>query len=330
MEDLHDVRVVLLATPEFGVPTLRALVASGFQVVGVVCQPDRAAGRGLQLTAPPVKRAALEMGLPVFQWPSLRRADAQAELRALQADLFLVAAYGLYIPDEVAALPPKGCLNLHPSLLPRHRGASPVAAAILAGDADTGVTVLFVTSEMDAGDILAQARTPIGPEETTGSLTARLAEFGATIYVDAVKGWLHGEMKPQPQDASQATWSGLLTREDGRLDWRQDADVLARRVRAFDPWPGTYTTWKGQPLNVVAATALPDWQGSALPGTVIRVDQGLAVATVRDALLLKIVQAPGKRAVTAVEFANGARSFVGAILGAVLGADEHEGRNVGE
>ena len=216
--------------------------------------------------APPVKQAALALDLPVYQWPSLRKPEALAALADLKADLFLVAAYGLYIPDEVVDLPARGCLNLHPSLLPRHRGASPVASAILAGDAETGVTVLFVTPEMDAGDILAQARTPIGPEETTGALTARLGEWGAGVYVDAVTAWLHGDLQPRPQDAGQATSTRLWTRDDGRLDWRKDASELARQVRAFDPWPGTHTTWKGELLGVLAAAPAPRLAGRSCAG----------------------------------------------------------------
>lgn len=315
MVEPDSARVVLFATPEFGVPTLRALVAHGFRVAGVVCQPDRTAGRGLHFMAPPVKQAALALDLPVYQWPSLRKPEALAALADLKADLFLVAAYGLYIPDEVVDLPARGCLNLHPSLLPRHRGASPVASAILAGDAETGVTVLFVTPEMDAGDILAQARTPIGSEETTGALTARLGEWGAEVYVDAVTAWLHGDLQPRPQDAGQATSTRLWTRDDGRLDWRKGASELARQVRAFDPWPGTHTTWKGELLGVLAAAPLPDWHGEAAPGTVVRSPQGIAVATSSGALLLRTVQAAGKRAVAAQEYANGARGFVGAVLG---------------
>jgi methionyl-tRNA formyltransferase len=308
-------RVVLLATPEFGVPTLRALVRHGFPVVGVVCQPDRAAGRRLPVTAPAVKLAALKLDLPVFQWPSLRMPEALATLVDLKADLFLVAAYGLYIPDEVAALPPKGCLNLHPSLLPLHRGASPVASAILAGDVETGVTVLCVASEMDAGDIVAQERTPIGPDESTGALTARLGEWGAEVYMVAVTRWLRGDARTRPQDASQATWSQRLTREDAGLDWRKDATLLARQVRAFDPWPGTLTTWRGEPVSILAASALPEWRGGARPGTVLRIPPGIAVATAHGALLLKTVQMAGKRAVAALDFANGARGFVGSVLG---------------
>ena len=304
-----------MATPEFGVPTLRALVGEGYDVVGVVCQPDKPVGRGLQVSAPPVKRAALAMGLPVYQWPSLRQAEALETLAGLRADLILVAAYGQYIPDEVVALPPRGCLNLHPSLLPRHRGASPVTAAILAGDAETGVTVLFVTAEMDAGDVLAQERTPIGPEETTATLTARLAEWGAGVYMRTVERWLRGEIVPWQQDAGQSTWCDRLTKEQGRLDWHRSAEELARQVRAFDPWPGTFTEWQGAALNVLKAGAMPDWRGDVPAGTVVKDSGMLLVATGLGALRLDIVQLANRRALDAVTFANGARGFVGSLLG---------------
>ena len=177
------------------------------------------------------------------------------------------------------------------------------------------LTVLLVTSEMDAGDIVAQARTPIRPDEKAGALTARLGEWGAGVYVDAVTRWLRGEVRPWAQDASQATWSERLTREDGKLDWRKEATALARQIRAFDPWPGTQTTWKGELVSILSAVALPDWRGDARPGTVLRIAQGMAVATSAGALLLKSVQVAGKRAVAALDFANGARGFVGAVLG---------------
>jgi methionyl-tRNA formyltransferase len=309
------VRVVFMGTSDFAVPTLRALVRTGYDVAGVVCQPDKPVGRGLRVAASPIKQTALALGLPVFQWPSLTRPEAVATLQALGADLILVAAFGQYIPQGVVALPPKGCLNLHPSLLPRHRGASPVAAAILAGDAETGVTVLLVAAEMDAGDILAQARTPIGPDETTGSLTTRLATWGAEVFVETVRKWVQGQIVPRPQDHSQATWCERLTKEQGWLDWSKPAELLARQIRAYDPWPGTFTRWKGVQLNVLSATALPDWHGTETLGRVIRVDRELAVATGNGALRLDAVQLAGRKAVNAVDFANGARGFVGSVLG---------------
>ena len=311
----RNTRVILMATPEFGVPTLRAVVSEGYHVVGVVCQPDKPAGRGMQMSAPPVKRAALPLGLPVYQWASLRQPEALETMAGLRADLILVAAYGQYIPDEVVALPPRRCLNLHPSLLPRHRGASPVAAAILAGDAETGVTVLFVTAEMDAGDVLAQERTPIGPEETTGTLTARLAQWGAGAYMRTVDRWLRGEIVPWKQDANQSTWCDRLTKEQGRVDWHRPAVELARQVRAFDPWPGTFTEWQSATLNVLKAAALPDWRGDIAAGTVLKCDGALLVATGQGALRLESVQLANRRALDAMTFANGARGFVGSVLG---------------
>ena len=193
-----NARILFMSTPDFGVPTLHKITDAGYQVVGVVCQPDKPSGRGLQLTAPPVKQAALALGLPVFQPANLRAPEVLDVLAATQPDLILVAAYGQYIPDPICQLPPSGALNLHPSLLPRWRGASPVQAALLAGDAETGVTIHFVATELDAGDILAQAATPILPEENTAELMARLAVLGARSYVETVDRWLRGEIVPQP------------------------------------------------------------------------------------------------------------------------------------
>ncbi len=304
-----------MATPDFGVPTLHAIVNAGYQVVGVVCQPDKPVGRGMQVTSPPVKRAAQALSLPVLQFASLRSPGVIAAIAALSADLVLVAAFGQYIPDEIVALPPRGCLNLHPSLLPRHRGASPVAAAILAGDAVTGVSILFVTSEMDAGDILAQEPTPIGDTETTRTLTARLAELGATVFVRTLGGWLDGDIVPWPQDAAKSTWCDRILKEQGRLDWTQPAINLGRQVRAFDPWPGTFTEWQGAQLNVLSALPQPDWQGPEAPGTVVRLGRSLGVATGSGALELGRLQLASRRPLDAVAFANGARGFVGAKLG---------------
>lgn len=311
----RDVRVALMATPEFGVPTLRALVDAGYQVVGVICQPDKPAGRGMQVTPPPVKRAAQALSLPVLQFANLRSHETIAAVTALRSDLILVAAFGQWIPDEIIALPARGCLNLHPSLLPRHRGASPVAAAILAGDAVTGVSILFVTSEMDAGDLLAQESMAVGDTETTGTLTARLAELGAAVYVRTIQRWLDGAIVPWKQDASQSTWCDRITKEQGRLDWRRPAIELARQVRAYDPWPGAFTQWQGVQLNVLSVSPRPDWDGTEAPGTVIRLGRSLAVATGRGALELGVLQLANKRPQDAAAFANGARTFVGSTLG---------------
>ncbi len=308
-------RILYMSTPEFGVPTLHRIVEAGYEVVGVVCQPDKPAGRGQRLTAPPIKQVALTLGLPVLQPPSLRTSEALQLLAGTQPDLILVAAYGQYIPEPICRLAPRGALNLHPSLLPRWRGASPVPAAILAGDTETGVTIQFVAAEMDAGDILAQVKTPIGPDENAGELLARLATLGATVMVETVGRWLRGEITPWPQDPTSVTWCGRLTKEEGLLDWHRPATLLARQVRAFSPWPGAYTFWQGRQLTILAASALPADQINAAAGEVIALGDAAAVGAADGALLLRQVQLAGKQPLPIEVFLRGARGFLGARLG---------------
>lgn len=313
-------RILLLSTPDFGIPTLHALIARGLKPVGVVCQPDKPAGRGLHLRAPAMKLAAQDCGVPVLQPDNLRAPEALEALADLRPDLILVAAYGKYIPAEVLQLAPVGALNLHPSLLPRWRGACPVPAALLAGDAETGVTIHFVVDEMDAGDILGQASAPLSEEDRPVELMARLAVLGANLYLRTLEGWLAGRIQPTAQDHSRATWCDRLKRGDGRLDWAQPAARLARQVRAYDPWPGAFTRFGGSTLHILDAHAqeslpvdLPP--GNVPPGQVFRAGDELAVATGRGALVLRRVQAPGKRALSADEFAAGRRGFATARLG---------------
>lgn len=308
-------RILYMSTPEFGVPTLHKILDAGYEIAGVVCQPDKPAGRGLQVTAPAVKQASLALGLPILQPASLRTPETLELLAATQPDLIVVAAYGQFIPDPICQLAPRGALNLHPSLLPRWRGASPVQAALLAGDAETGVTVQFVAAELDAGDILAQVRTPIEPDENTAALMTRLAVLGAEVTVETVSRWLAGEITPWPQDPAGVTWCGRLTKEEGRLDWTRPADALARQVRAFSPWPGAYTTWQGRQLTIVAATPLPAGQIAAAAGEVVAVEKGAAVGAAEGALLLRQVQLAGKQPQPIETFLRGARGFVGAKLG---------------
>lgn len=308
-------RILFMSTPEFGVPTLRKLVEAGYPVVGVVCQPDRPAGRGLHLAAPPVKEAALALGLSVLQPAGLRTAEAHDLLAATRPDLIVVAAYGQYIPEAICRLAPAGALNLHPSLLPRWRGASPVQAAILAGDDETGVTVHFVAAELDAGDILAQARTPIRPDESAGELMARLAVLGAELMVETIGRWLRGEIAPQPQDAAAVTWSSRLNKEEGLLDWSRPAEQLARQVRAFNPWPGAYTFWQGRQLTILEAVPRPASSRAAGPGEVVAIEAAAGVGTAEGILLLRRVQLAGKQPLPIEVFLRGARGFVGARLG---------------
>lgn len=307
-------RVVFMGTPDFAVPSLQALISAGHSIAAVVTQPDAPSGRGREVAMSPVKRAAVQYGLPVLQPERVRRPESVGALQALKPDVQIVAAFGQILPPAVLDIAPHGTLNVHASLLPRWRGAAPITAAILAGDAVTGVTIMRVDEGMDTGDILMQSSLPIEPEDTTGTLTPRLADVGAQLLLATLPGWVRGEITPQPQDNALATLCKPIRKENGRLDWQQPATALARAVRAYSPWPGAYTFWNGRLLKVVAARA-EDRPGRALPGTVLSTTGGPAVATGEGVLLLLQVQLEGRRALPAAEFMRGQREFVGARLG---------------
>ena len=307
-------RVVFMGTPEFALPTLQGLWDRGYEIPGVFTRPDKPAGRGQKPTPSPVKELASRLGLPVYQPATLRRPAVAELIRKLKPDVVVVAAYGLILPKEVLGIPPHGCLNVHPSLLPRWRGPSPIAFAILAGDEHTGVTVMLMDEGMDTGPIVARSDpVPIGPDDTTGTLTPKLAQVGAGLLLDTLPRWVAGEIVPEPQDDSKATYSRLLTKEDGAIDWGRPAEEIWRMVRAFDPWPGTFTRWQGKLLKVLAAR--PEPGGSHQPvGTVIRVDSGAAVQTGRGLLRLERVQLEGRRPVGIAEFLRGYPHFIGSRL----------------
>ena len=309
-------RLVFLGTPEFALPSLERLLAGPDDVVGVYTQPDRPAGRGRAPSASPVKRFALAYGLPVYQPERLRRPEAIEQLRALLPDCLIVAAYGQILPQAVLDLPKHGALNLHPSLLPRHRGAAPVAGAILAGDEITGVTLMLVDAGLDTGPIIAQATLPVAPDDTTAVLTAKLALLAADLLIMSLPHWFAERLTPRPQDDAQATLTRQLTIEDRTLDWRQPASVLERRVRALQPWPEAATTWQGRLLKVLQASVLPPQAGE--PGLVVALPPGesapVGVVTGEGVLGLLRVQMEGRRAMAAEEFLRGARGFVGARL----------------
>ena len=305
-----------MGTPGFAVPILTALLEAGHEVAGVYTQPDRPAGRRGRPAPSPVKEAAEERGLPIFQPPSLKREAAQDELAGLEPDVIVVAAYGLFLPKATLDLPPLGCLNVHPSLLPRYRGPSPVAAAILSGDADTGVTVIRLDEGMDTGPIIAQRETAIGADEDGASLTARLFGMGAELMMDTLPEWAAGRIAAVPQDDTAATTTNLLKREDGEIDWSQDAARIARQVRAYQPWPGAFTRWRGKLLKVVEAAGAANDASDAPPGQVISLpDGGLGIATGRGALGVRRLQLEGSRASDAAEFLRGHADIVGAVLG---------------
>ncbi len=311
-------RVVFMGTPEFAVPSLEALIAAGYDVVGVLTKPDQPAGRGQRLEESPVKRVAQKHGLSVYQPATLRSAEAQAALAALAPDVIVVAAYGLILPQAVLDLPRFGCVNVHGSLLPRHRGAAPVAAAILAGDAQTGVTIMLMDAGLDTGPILSSAAIPLAPDETTGSLTRKLADLGAGLLVETLPRWLAGEITPQPQPATGATFAPRISKEDGEIRWSEPAWLIERRVRAYQPWPGAYTIWNGQLLKVLRAqveSGGAEARGQPV-GTVIAGPAGRAgVVTGEGVLWLQEVQLAGKRSLPISAFVAGARGFIGSRLG---------------
>ncbi len=308
-------RVVFMGTPEFAVPSLAALLAAGHEVTGVLTRADQPAGRGQQVEMSPVKRLALQHSLIIQQPRTLRSAEAQAELAALAPDVIVVAAYGLILPQAVLDLPRFGCVNVHGSLLPRHRGAAPIAAAILAGDTEAGVSIMLMDAGVDTGPVLSTAALPIAVDDTTGTLTHRLAALGADLLIATLPAYLRGDIPPQPQDETGATYAPRINKEDGQIDWTEPADLIARRVRAYQPWPSAYTTWNGQMLKVLRSRAAGERPSDAGAGTVIAGPRGAAgVVTSRGVLWLEEVQLAGKRALPVNAFAVGARGFIGSRL----------------
>lgn len=304
-------RVVFMGSPEFARPILQVLLA-GARVVGVVTQPDRPAGRGRALRTPPVRQLAEAHGLPVIQPARLRTPEALDRLRAWQPEAIIVAAYGQILPPAALEIPPLGCLNVHASLLPRWRGAAPVAAALLHGDPTTGVTLMQMDAGLDTGPILAQRAAPILPDDTAGRLAARLAGLGADLLSDCLPAIAARTLRATPQDDRLATLAPPLRKQDGALDWRLPAAQLERRVRAFDPWPGAYAQWQGAPLRVLEARCGPPPGGR--PGTVFEHDGFPAVACAEGSLLLTRVRPAGRRPMTGQDFARGARGLLGSIL----------------
>jgi methionyl-tRNA formyltransferase len=306
-------RIVFMGTPVFAVPSLEAL-SDLHRVVGVVTQPDRRAGRGRALLASPVKEAAQERGLALYQPETLRSAEALERLTLWRPDLIVVAAFGQILRKPVLALPPQGCLNVHASLLPRYRGASPISAAILEGDSVTGVTIMLMDQGMDTGPILAQAEQPIAADDTTDSLTSKLSRLGARLLIATLPGWLDAQIEAKPQDSSLASYCKPLRKADGRLDWSQTAEQLGRQVRAYDPWPATYTFWNGKRLSVLRARPHPEGSAKGSPGQVIPFQDGIGVVSGAGILELLEVQLAGKKAMSAAVFARGQRGLVGSVL----------------
>lgn len=307
-------RIIFMGTPDFSVSTLKVLIAK-HDVAGVITQPDRPAGRSLEPRPSPVKRVALEHGIPVFQPEKLRKKQTIEELKSWQGeapDLYVVAAFGQILPQEVLDLPRRGSINVHASLLPRWRGAAPIQAAIRTGDAESGITIMLMDAGLDTGPMLSKAAVPILPQETGASLHDKLANLGAQLLIDTLPGYLSGKIQPQMQDESLVTFAPQITKDEGRIDWSQSAAEIERLVRAFTPWPGTYTFWKGSQLKILAGSAGP---GQLESGMVWRMGDKITVGTGDGLYFPHRLQLEGKKSLEIADFVNGYAEFIGSVLG---------------
>ena len=309
---LPSMRIVFMGTPDFAVPVLSRMVEAGHDIAAVYSQPDRPSGRGRKLVPTPTKRFAEERGIEVRQAKSLRSEEEREALASLCPEVVVVAAYGLFLPPDALEIPPLGCLNIHPSLLPRYRGPSPVVSAILNGDEETGVTIMKLDEGMDSGPILAQERVSIAEEEPAPELTRRLFDLGADLLVDTLPRWSSGDIQATPQDESRATFTSLVKKEDGEIDWADDAERITRMVRAYQPWPGTFTHWDGKLLKILDATSMA---GDAPAGHVVELDVGgIGIGTSDRLLAVSRLQIEGRRPSDALDFVRGYPDFVGAEL----------------
>ncbi len=326
-------RIIFMGTPRFAVPALESLITNrapgmilpdGYEIVTVITRPDKPVGRGKEIVFSPVKQVALAHGIPVWQPGSLKRPETIEALAAYRADLFIVAAFGQILPQAVLDLPRYGTLNIHASLLPRYRGVSPISEAILQGESETGVTIMLIDAGIDTGHILLKRRVPILPDDTTGSLTEKLAHVGAEALMEALPLWIEGKLVPQPQDEQQASYTSMVRKANGLIDWHLSADMLARQVRAYLPWPGTYTHWHGKLLKILAAHPIassrePEAGQEKRVGLVtLRKETGqssLLVTTGEGMLAVERLQLEGKKAMSAEEFLRGYPQIVGDILG---------------
>ncbi len=313
----RPLRIIFAGTPEFSVPPLKALLKSEHEVVAVYTQPDRPAGRGRKLTASPVKTVALAHNIPVFQPETLKDETAQQMLSSLNADVMVVVAYGLLLPKPVLETPLLGCLNIHASLLPRWRGAAPIQRAIEAGDTETGITIMQMDEGLDTGDMLYKLATEITPEDTSARLHDRLSLLGATALMHTLSALQSQTLQPEKQDESCVTYAKKLTKAEAEIQWNEPAEVIVRKIQAFNPWPIAFTSFKERPLRIGQATLFANKNGSTnqgggkIPGTVLLVNrEGMVVTTGSDPILIQQVQPSGKKMMSAYDFAQ-SRSLLG-------------------
>jgi len=304
------VRLVFAGTPDFAATALKALIAAGHTIVGVYSQPDRPAGRGRKLQPSPVKQVALDHEIPVFQPETLKTAEAQKQLADLKPDVMIVAAYGLILPKAVLDIPTHGCLNIHASLLPRWRGAAPIQRAIAAGDSETGITIMQMDEGLDTGAMLLKSLTAIDTSDTGGSLHDRLAELGGKAIIEALELLKKGELTGEPQNDDLACYASKLSKTEGHIDWATDATAIERLIRAFNPWPGTYTDLGDQRIRIHEARALVT-DSDAFPGTVVHRDRdGIDIACGNGTLRITRLQLPGSRAQSVNDLINGGKELL--------------------
>ncbi|MSQ31657.1 MAG: methionyl-tRNA formyltransferase [Dehalococcoidia bacterium] len=318
-----QIRVVFMGSPAFAVPSLAGLHSAGYRIVGVYTQTDKPSGRGRSVDVPPVKQYAVANSLPVFQPPTLKNPQALSDMKLLEPDVLVVAAYGKILPDDIVNLAPFGCINVHPSLLPLYRGATPIPAAILNGDTKTGISIIMIKpGPVDSGPVLAQTEADIDSSDTTGTLTKKLSDIGADLLVATLQEWLHHQgdaqkITPRDQDHAKATLVKLIKKEDGKIDWQLPARDIWLRVRAYNPWPTAYTRWNEKLLKILDAELLNEDTLGKKPGTVVALKQkaiACGVVTGGGMLGLKTLQIEGRNVTTSINFINGARDFVGSVL----------------
>ncbi|OHA61925.1 MAG: methionyl-tRNA formyltransferase [Candidatus Wildermuthbacteria bacterium GWA2_46_15] len=306
--------IIFFGTPEFAATILEELIKSNLKPILVVTSPDKPVGRKQVITPPPVKVLAEKYHIPVVQPEDIR--NWELEIRNLRPELIIVAAYGPpFLTKEILEIPKYGCLNVHPSLLPKYRGASPIPHAILNGEKETGVTVIRMSEKVDRGDILAQEKTEVSSDETTPTLTAKLASLGAKLLVKTIPLLLQGRVAPQPQSDSPTPYCHQLKKEQGRINWQKSADDLERQIRAFDPWPGTHTLFEGKILKILQVRVTTEMKPQSPPGFVfLTPDRKVAVQTGQGSLVIEMVQLEGKKALLAPEFLRGHKEIIGQIL----------------
>ncbi len=306
-------KIVFMGTPEFATPVLQALIQR-HDVIGVVTQPDRPAGRGNQLHESPIKKVAQSAGIPVFQPEKLRRKEAIAELQQWQPDVYIVAAFGQILPQAVLDIPPYGSINVHASLLPRWRGAAPLQAAIRAGDTQSGITIMKMDAGLDTGPMLSQRAITLAPDETGQSLHDKLSVIGGELLIETMPHYLSGELQPQPQPEEGVTYAPQIEKEEGHIDWTKSAIDIERLVRAFTPWPGTFTSWDGKLLKILKAQPPQSISASGEVGQVVKHQGQIAVITGDGLFLPTQVQLEGKKAMSIEDFLRGYPQFIDARL----------------